>query len=125
MRIEITVHTAQYAPLEDGAEVRERVGEDSTEMTFDNARECADWLEQHGIQSPSDYPGPYWSHTWLSDLDPYEHPHTGVLFEQSAHAETTVPARLWAAIVHSVSRKWTRYDGPYFVERVNDFGVQV
>lgn len=125
MPIEITVHRAYYAPWEEGTDERERVKEESEEMTFDNARECADWLEQHGIQSPSQYPGPYWSRTWLSDLDAYEHPYTGVLMEQSAHAEATVNARLWAAIVQSVSRKYTRYEGPYYVERVNDHGIRV
>jgi hypothetical protein len=125
MAIQITVHRAFYAPQKEGADERERIDEQSNEITFDNASECADWLESEGIQSPSVYPGPYNSHTWLSDLDPYEHPYTGVLTEQSAHAATTVNARVWAAIVHTVSRSWTRYVGPYYVERVNDHGIRV
>lgn len=124
MTITIDAHTATYAPWEEGADERERVGESSEEWTFDNARECADWLEREGFGSVSD-PGPYWSRTWLSELDPYEHPYTGVLTERAVHAETTVDARLWAAIVHTVSRRYSGYTGPYYVERRNDFGVRV
>lgn len=123
MAIEITIHTATYAPWEEGADQRERIGEHSEEMSFDSARECADWLEKHGIQSPSQS-GPYWSRTWLSELNPYEDDE-GVLTERSAHAEMTVDARLWAAIVHTVSQRWTRYVGPYYVERRNVDNVRV
>ena len=114
MKITIDVHTAVYAPWEEGADARERIDESTEERTFDNARECAEWLESQGLQSV-DSSGPYWSRTWLSELNPYEHPYTGVLTERSAHAETTVPARLWAAIVHSVSRKFSGYTGPYYI----------
>jgi hypothetical protein len=125
--VTITVHTAEYAPWEEGADERERISESSEDWTFDNARECAAWLENEGFGSPSDG-RPYRSCTWLAELDPYEHPHTGVLIERSAHAETTVDARLWAAIVHTVSRVFSGYSGytgPYYVERRNDFGVRV
>lgn len=123
MAIEITVHRAFYAPWKEHADERERIGEESEEMSFDNARKCADWLEKHGIQSPSQS-GPYRSRTWLSDLDAYEDGE-GMLTKQSAHAETTVDARLWAAIVHTVSQRWTRYAGPYYVERRNVDDVRV
>jgi hypothetical protein len=122
MKITMDVHTATYAPWEEGADERERIGESSETLTFDNARECADWLERQGLQSVSST-GPYWSRTWLSELDPYEDAE-GVLTERSAHAEA-VDSRVWAAIVHTVSRAFSGYVGPYYVERRNDFGVRV
>lgn len=125
--ITIDVHNAEYAPWEENADERERLSEHSESLTFRNARECADWLEREGFGEPSVYPGPYGRHTWLSELDSYEHPHTGVLTERSVHlsVDPTIHARVWAAIVATVTRQWTRYDGPYYVERVNAFGVSL
>lgn len=123
MKITIGVHHAAYAAWEDGADERERIDEWTDEHTFDNARECADWLEREGIQSVSES-GPYTARTWLTDLDPYQHPHSDTLTERSAHSELT-DARLWAAIVHTVSRRFSGYTGPYYVERRNVFDVRV
>jgi hypothetical protein len=128
MKITIEVHTATYAAWEEGADERERTDERTDSHSFDNARECADWLEGEGFGSPSADPGPYDRRTWLSELKPYEDPYTGVLTERSAHVEGDGPdfnSRLWAAIVASVSRRWTHYVGPYYVERVNVFGVKL
>ncbi len=125
MKITIDVHTAEYAPWQEGEDDRERIGESSETMTFENARECADWLEREGLQSVS-ASGPYWSRTWLSDLDAYEHPYTGVLTEKSAHLTADGgDARVWAAIVHTVSQKFSGYAGPYYVERRNDLGYRI
>lgn len=125
--ITIDLYAAEYAPWEDEADKREKIGEHSESLTFDNARECADWLEREGFGSPSVDPGPYDRRTWLSELDPYEHPYTGVLTERSVHLaiDPEFNPRVWAAIVASVTRRWTRYAGPYYVERVNCFGVRL
>ncbi|MGW4394901.1 hypothetical protein ACWEHA_06375 [Amycolatopsis nivea] len=126
MKITIEVHSAQYAPWQEGDDERDRIDECTERYTFDNARECADWLEREGFGEPSES-GPYRQHTWLSELDPYEDP-GGVLTERSAHVEGESPEfnpRLWAAIVAVVSRRWTRYAGPYYVEHLNAFNVRV
>lgn len=128
MSITVEVHSATYAPWQEGNDERERVDECTDSYSFDTARECADWLDREGFNSPSNDPGPYDRRTWLSELDPYEHPYTGVLTERSAHVEGNGPEfnpRLWAAIVASVSRRWTHYTGPYYVEHVNVFGVKL
>ncbi|WP_033293146.1 hypothetical protein [Amycolatopsis jejuensis] len=120
MKIAIDVHSAQYAPWNEGDEERERIGEDTESRTFDSARECADWLDREGFGDPSES-GPVGRFTWLSELDPYENPE-GVLTERSAHVERDSPGfspRLWAAIVAVVSRRWTRYAGPYYVEQLH------
>lgn len=117
MRITIEVHNAEYAPWEEDADERERLSEWTDTHTFDNATECADWLDREGFGVPSHDPGPYDVRTWLSENDPYEHPYSGVLTERSAHVYAGFPPRLWAAIVARVSRRWTRYCGPYYVER--------
>jgi hypothetical protein len=126
--ITIEINTRVYAPWEDEADDRECIEESTEPKTFDTARECADWLIKEGLQSPSVSPGPYDRFTWLAELDPYEHPYTGTLTERSAHVEGE-PAefnpRLWAAIVHVVSRDFTHYSGPYYVERRNVFGTRL
>ena len=121
--ITIEVHHADYAPWEtDGngdviADERERIREWTDTHTFDNARECADWLDREGFGVPSKDPGPYDHRTWLTENDPYEHPYTGVLTERSAHTFAGgAHPRVWAAIVATVSRRWTRYAGPYYQE---------
>lgn len=98
--IELNVHRSHYAPLEDGADERERLSTYSDTLTFDNARECADWLEREGLQAPSQSHGSD-GRTWLSDVDAYEDPYTGILTEQSAHPRNVHP-RVWIAIVESV-----------------------
>lgn len=125
--IALEIHTATYAPWQEGDDERERIGEDTKTMTFDNATECAWWLDREGFGSPSVHPGPYDRRTWLTENDPREDDE-GVLTERSAHVEGNGPEfnpRLWAAIVASVSRQWTHYTGPYYVERVNVFGVKL
>lgn len=98
--LQINVYRSHFAPLEDGADERERLATYSDTLTFDNARECADWLTREGIQSPSDYPRAG-ARTWLSDVDAYEHPYTGILTEQSAHPRGVNP-RVWVAIIEAV-----------------------
>lgn len=117
MRITIEVHHATYAPWEEEADERDRLNEWTDTHEFDNATECADWLDREGFGLPSCDPGPYDVRTWLNELDPYEHPYSGVLTERSAHVYAGFSPRLWAAIVARVSRPWTRYHGPYYVER--------
>lgn len=127
MKIKVDLYSAIYAPLEEGADEREKIYEQSATIPFDNATECAHWLKRNGFDTPSVDPGPYDRRTWLSQSTPYEDLESGVLTEQTA-ALATDPEfnpRLWAAIVASVTRQWTHYRGPYYVERVNVFGVKL
>lgn len=126
--ITLEMYSETFAPWQEGDDERERIGEYSEQITFDNARECARWLDREGFGIPNVDPGPYDRRTWLKENDPYEHPHTAVLTERSIRADGNGPdfnPRLWAAIVASVSRQWTHYTGPYYVERVNVFGVKL
>lgn len=120
--IEIEIYTAKYAPWADNEDERERVHESSETHHFGSAVDCADWLEREGFGWPSES-GPYRFHTWLNELD--EHPYSGVLTERSAHAGQATDARVWAAIIASVSVLYTHYHGPYYVERINAFGYKI
>jgi hypothetical protein len=122
--IEIDVYTANYAPWEEDADEPERLDESSKTFTFDTAVDCADWLEREGFGWPSES-GPYRFHTWLNELEPYQDPDTGSLTERWAHAGQATDARVWAAIVASVSIPYTNYHGPYYVERINAFGYKI
>lgn len=124
--IEIEIYTAKYAPWVDNEDERERVDESSKTLTFESAVDCADWLEREGFGVPSES-APYRFHTWLNELDPYEHPYSGVLTERSAHAGQATDARVWAAIIASVSAPYVHRDSdvPYYVERINAFGYKI
>lgn len=113
-RIEIEIHTERRDS--DGEKIDERTEPEG----FESARECAEWLAVHGFWHP-DEPGPYGRRTWLSTDATPDMLDESVAVVRSAHGELLHP-RLWAAIVASASSAVTNYDGPYYVERRNDFG---
>lgn len=113
--LEVSFTTRYFAPFEEGADERELIREIWDQEIFESADELARVLEREGLQRPS-MSGPYDGRTWLSDLDAYSDPYTDVLEEKSAFLEKGSP-RLWAHVVHHVSKRWTRYDGPAYIER--------
>lgn len=106
--LEITMYETVYAPWKEGDDERERISEDEQNYRFDTARELADWLRMGGYQRTSKS-APFSERTWLTDVDPYEHPYTGVLYEYSVHL-LRGSERLWAAVCASVS--WDKVVGP-------------
>jgi hypothetical protein len=111
-KLEIHVYSAMFAPWEEGADERERVDEDTDHKVFDNARECADWLEREGFGVPSES-RPFGFRTWLNECDPREDD-WGVLTERSAHPVAgEFHPRLWAAVVACVSEQktWPYWEG--------------
>jgi hypothetical protein len=96
----ITVFRVEYVPTDDGDRSVGR--EHETELTFDSAREIAEYLIKNGIDEPSRGPG-FDRNVWWSD-DPYEHPE-GYTVEQSAHRDrATVPDGVWREV-------WLRITG--------------
>jgi hypothetical protein len=102
MTYTLATYTNVFAPWQEGDDEREKISEDSDTETFERLSEVAEWLRKHGYQSPSISPGPYSLHTWLSELDPYEHPYTGTLTETTVHTGDGFTDRTWSAVVRAV-----------------------
>lgn len=100
MTYTLNVHTTTYRPWEDGADERPKIAEDSSVEEFERLNEVAGWLRRHGLQSPS--AGLYTLHTWLSEVDPYEHPYRGTREDVTAHPRDGFTDRTWSAVIRSV-----------------------
>lgn len=89
----LTIRTTRYAPWEDGADERERLGVDTetVEIESDEDETLAEAvhreLEKRGLTSFSEEgPGVDGSHDgWFYDPDGYEHPYDGTYEESSGH----------------------------------------
>lgn len=97
----LDTYTTVYGPWEDGADERERISEDYDHEEFEHLSEVANWLRKFGYQSPSQS-APYGVRTWLSEVDPYEHPYNDTLTETSVHAGDGFDDRTWPAVVRAV-----------------------
>jgi hypothetical protein len=109
-RYRITTHTTAYGPWGEEMDEPPKLGTESEDHEFDTLREVADYLESEGLSQPSQDPGPYNLHTWMT-LPDGSRPHgshgnyTGETEEMSAHQADGFTERTWNAVLRVVVGK--------------------